>query len=758
MVDEGWQLSRLGWRAFQDLCVAILTTVFGQTVEPFEDGNDEGRDGSFTGQWVDSLTREELSGRFVVQVKHSSRDRTLSLSDVAGELPKIESLHRRGLCDNYVLMTNCRVTGQANAAITEAIRDIGVSNVRVWARTWVEDKLSSSSDLRRRVPRVYGLGDLGEILDDRRRMQAAAILHALGSSTSTFVPTTPYGHAVGALDKHRAVLLLGGPTVGKSVIAQMLALGAIDAGGMDVVKATSAAEFLEAWNPNNPNRLYWVDDVFGELTAEPSLLDAWSRHMSALLAAREQGNRFVFTSRDYVYREALRRLKEANVRFWDDARIDVLVAALSPTERQLILYNHMKLGNQTTEFKRKIKPHLEHVSGLASFTPGLAFRLGNQRFTDSLDPSDRSAVISFFEDPTTYLDEIVNELSTRDRAALALLFATSGELHLPLQDAERARALIVDLGASLEEVGPSLESLEGTFVKSERLSVGTVWTFAHPTIREATNRYLQSGAATVASIIRATPTPDLIRQVDLRQPDAIPTDERGRRLIVGVADSPAVIAAALEFVHLPEGREWRIRSDLLDLLAHRATAELRAQFSAGGSRDLQEWALQVNWSRDAHMLIGLMEAEGSLPRDARSSALETILEAARELRSTVWSDTAWMSVSEVDAISNEIRDVLREPDNALSAIPASYDASSDPEGFMEDYWSAVSELRDIFAGEPVIQQYLDLYESGLELAAQQVTELSEYRGWDDDDDEVGADTPLMSAEQDSRSIFEDVDL
>ncbi|GGD76550.1 nSTAND3 domain-containing NTPase [Microbacterium murale] len=738
--------------------MAVLSSTFGQTVEPFEDGNDEGRDGAFRGVWRDDLTEQDLAGAFVIQAKHSSADKTLSLSSLSSELPKIADLHHRGLCDNYVLMTNCRVTGESNAAIVTAIKALGVKDVRVWARTWIEDKLSNNSELRRMVPRVYGLGDLTEILDDRRRQQASAILHALGSSTATFVSTAPYRAALDALDHHRAVVLLGGPTVGKSVIAQMLALGAVDAGGMDVIKATSASEFLDAWNPGNPNRMYWVDDVFGELSAEPSLLDTWSRNMAALLAARAQGNRFVFTSRDYVYRDAVQRLKEANVRFWDSARIEVVVSELTSAERQMILYNHMKLGNQSTDFRSRIKPHLEHVSNLKSFTPGLAYRLGNARFTQLLDPSDRIAVTSFFDDPTAYLDEIIGQLNARDKAAVALLFAAGNELHLPIQDSTRARELVVDLGSTLESVPAALESLDGTFVKSETFPIGMSYSFAHPTIREAANRFLQSGVATVASIVRATPFPDLVRQIDLRHPDAIPHKERGRHLIVGEVEGPSVVQAALRHLSGVSGSdEWRVKSDLLELLARRASPDARALFVVDGAEHVSDWATSVVHSRTARRLFGLLQKEQSLPDGARAMALTQLADAARDLRSSVWSTTEWLTEAEVAEIREEVVGTLRDPDDLFWGLSSSYDVESNPDSYLEEHWNTVDELREIFADDDDILARVSYYQTRLEVVTAEVNSMSQYAPWDDDDDDRRDEPGELQPERGTRSIFDDVD-
>ncbi len=64
------------------------------------------------------------------------------------------------------------------------------------------------------VPRVYGLGDLTQILDERAYAQATEILSALGDDLAKFVITDAYRNSARALIDHGFVLLLGEPACG----------------------------------------------------------------------------------------------------------------------------------------------------------------------------------------------------------------------------------------------------------------------------------------------------------------------------------------------------------------------------------------------------------------------------------------------------------------------------------------------------------------------------------------------------------------
>ena len=94
------------------------------------------------------------------------------------------------------------------------------------------------------VPRVYGLGDLSQILDERAHSQAKEILSALGDDLAKFVITEAYQRSAKALVEHGFVLLLGEPACGKSTIAAAVAVGALDEWGCSTFKVRDADDFV----------------------------------------------------------------------------------------------------------------------------------------------------------------------------------------------------------------------------------------------------------------------------------------------------------------------------------------------------------------------------------------------------------------------------------------------------------------------------------------------------------------------------------
>ena len=160
MIDSDFALHRLGWKAFQDLCVAIAEEQTGRPIQTFLPTNDAGRDGAFRGNWDGPDWSEST-----IQCKFTSKiDVNLTLSDLDDELPKAQMLAKKGLAYDYIILTNHPITGQSELLIKEAFEAVGVQCCRVFHRDWIINRIRESPKLRMMVPRLYSLVDLTSLL------------------------------------------------------------------------------------------------------------------------------------------------------------------------------------------------------------------------------------------------------------------------------------------------------------------------------------------------------------------------------------------------------------------------------------------------------------------------------------------------------------------------------------------------------------------------------------------------------------------
>lgn len=481
-----FDLHKLGWKAFEDLVSCILKETLGQTLQVFSDGVDGGRDGAFYGTWSGNGFGDDISSSFTIQCKHTSKqDMNLSKGVVSDELPKIERLVSKGLADVYLLFTNYSVSAETAAVMEDNMRKAGAKFAKIYGAEWINHSISLHPSLRRMVPRIYGLGDLSQIITNQAFRQAKSVLDSIAPDLACFVPTEAYRRCAHALRDHGFVMLVGEPASGKTMIANLLALSAADEWGLQTLILSSPEDLDRQWNPDDPGQFFWVDDAFGSNHCDFNRVQEWNQRLPKLKAAIHKGARVIFTSRSYIFRAAQSRLNTNKFELFKDSRVTIEVEKLSESEKAMILYNHLKLGKQDKVFRRTIKNFLPAVVSVPKFLPEIARRFANPQFTNKLVPNE-AGVVGFFSNPTGIMADIIGGLAPSERAALALVFANGGELLIPLRlENPQTTNIITSMQSNLGDVKAALSALDDSLIRISKTQDEHYWKFRHPTIRDA---------------------------------------------------------------------------------------------------------------------------------------------------------------------------------------------------------------------------------------------------------------------------------
>jgi hypothetical protein len=507
-----YNLHTLGWSDFQRLCLTISRTVLGQTVQSFLDSGDGGRDGAFAGTWKPS-GGEALRGQFVIQCKFTGKsDHSLQLSDLTDEVAKVKRLVKKRRCDIYVLLTNAGVSGAREEEVQDLFKNAGAKHVVVFGANWISDQIRENKRLRMLVPRVYGLGDLSQILDARAYAQARAILELMREDLAKVVVTDAYRRAAASLDKHSFVLLVGEPAAGKTTIASLLGMAAVDQWNASMMKLDDPAKVVEHWNPDEPSQFFWVDDAFGVMQYEEFLVHGWNHALPQIKTMLRKGAKIVMTSRDYIYNSARKDLKESAFPLMKESQVVIDVHQLTPEEKRQILYNHLKLGKQPLSFRSDIKPYLERVAAHPRFIPETARRLSDPLFTKGLF-IDGYYLERFVEKREQLLEEVLTGLDRDSKAALALIYMRNDRLGSPIALQPSESDALERLGSSLGGCTSALEALSGSLVLLTQDNGDALWKFKHPTIGDAYASILVHSPELLGIYIRGSAPEKLVEQV-----------------------------------------------------------------------------------------------------------------------------------------------------------------------------------------------------------------------------------------------------
>jgi hypothetical protein len=719
-------------------------------VQSFFDSHDGGRDGAFHGTWAPKGAKS-YQGAFTVQCKFTAKaDRHLKLSDLKDELAKAKRLAARGLADNYFLLTNARLTGAADESIRKAFEGIpGVKRCTAFGCERISQIIRESPRLRMLVPRIYGLGDLGQILDERAYAQAQELLSALGDDLAKFVITDAYKKSAKALVEHGFVLLLGEPACGKSTIAAALAVGALDEWDCSTVKVRDADDFVKHSNPREPKQFFWVDDAFGPTQFDWHSAAAWNRTFPHVDAAIHRGARVLFTSRDYIYRSARDHLKESALPVIKESQVVINVQNLTEQEREQILYNHIRLGTQPRKFKSLVKAMLPNVAAHQRFSPEIARRLGNPMFTKKLMMTP-AGLDDFVARPLELLLEIIRNLDAESRSALALVFMRAGMLPSPVEISEDERRAVALMGGTEGGVRRALNALDGSLL-IQVFQIGSyTWRFKHPTVRDAFATLVAEDRELMDIYLAGSPLDKLFGEVSCGD-----VGIEGVKVIVPLDRFETVMTRIESF----DTTKWYNKSAVHRFLSYRCGREFLERFIDRHPQFIPGLRVGAYLSAvsDVDVILRLREFD-LLPETERVRAVGTI----RILATTV-PDSGFLRAEirglltpeELASILEQVRTtLLPELDAELDQWRSNYNGKDDPEDHFSDLKSALKEYRAEFLEDKEAAEQID---AALVEIDNVIEELRSGLPEEPDRDDFYGGTTQESEGSSVRSIFDDVD-
>lgn len=745
--EVNYELHSLGWKAFQNLCATVVTDVWGQTVQTFFDSHDGGRDGAFSGLW-ESSDGASFTGSFAVQCKFTAKpDTILRLSDLKDEFKKAKRLAKKGLSDNYFLFTNAKLLGINDEEIRSKFEEIPeLKECIIFGKERISQIIRESRRLRMLVPRIYGLGDLGQILDERAYDQAKEILSSLGDDLNKFIITDAYRQSAKAITEHGFVLLLGEPMCGKSTIAAALSMGALDEWGCSTIKVRDADDFVKHYNPNE-KQLFWVDDAFGPTQIDWSCTASWSKTFPHVNAAIHKGAKVIFTSRDYIYKSAKKHLKESALPIMKESQVVIHVEDLKNEEKEQILYNHIKLGNQTTSYKKEIKPFLSGAANHEKFSPEIARRLGNHVFTKNMSIS-KYGIDTFIDKPLDLLCEIINTIDDSSKSALALVFMRGGNLPSPLGMTNDEKEAVSRLGGNLGDTIKSLDSLNESLLLNSIKDGEHYWHFKHPSIRDAFAKIVASSYDLMDIYLKGAPLDKLFSEVSCGD-----VGIQGVSVIVPESQYHII----LKKIKSLDTSKWFNRMNLHRFLSYRCAKSFLQCYIGEFPDSINSLHVYsyIYANSNVDLLVKLNEF-GLLEESIRLKCVSTIRQLAVETPDSGFLKDDIRTLISDEEFANILdhveRSLIPDLNRKIEEWKENYNGEDDPEVYFDELKDALSDYGEEFEyDESICETIGEAYSKINEIVENLKSNYSE------SEDEYSSQSASTSTASSDRSIFDDVD-
>lgn len=351
-------------KEFEVLATDLLSLRDGARYERFKPGRDSGVDGRYF---------KQDGSEVILQCKHwaSSPLERLSRHIEKDELPKVRKLAPR----RYVLVVSHSLSRADKAHLAASLNPYVVSQSDIVGREDLNDLLAANSavELRHYKLWINSSNVLQHLLNKPIQDRSAFLMREIQESARLYVPTENHELALRKLEDLGSVIITGPAGIGKTTLAEHLALHYF-ARGFSFVQISEEIREAEAVYQEGVSQLFYFDDFLGR-----NYLEALTGHEGGHIVQfirrifRDKSKRFILTSRTTILNQGKVLIDVLHNSNLERNEFEVSFDSFSEMDKAQVLYNHIWHSELAREYVDELYAQRRYRTVIAhrNFNPRL---------------------------------------------------------------------------------------------------------------------------------------------------------------------------------------------------------------------------------------------------------------------------------------------------------------------------------------------------------------------------------------------------
>jgi adenylate kinase family enzyme len=336
MID--YDFSTLNDKEFENLSIDLISKDKDKRFERFKAGKDGGIDGRF---YHDNGSQEIVQCKHYLKTGFRGLINSLNKKNDKGinEIEKVKNLKPT----NYIFVTSLPLSAENKKTIKELFDPYIKNDNDIYGQEDLNQILGNHQDIEKRHYKLWLSSTvvLDRIINNAIESRSEFLLEDIKEKSKYYAVTENHQKAIDKLEESHIIIIAGEPGIGKTTLAEHLALWYIekDFKFYDIENSINEAESIFK---RDEKQIFYFDDFLGA-----NYLNAIEDKKDSLIVKfmdrikKDKTKRFILTSRTNIFNQGLALSDTFRSKNIANEEFIIKIESLKDIDKAYILYNHI---------------------------------------------------------------------------------------------------------------------------------------------------------------------------------------------------------------------------------------------------------------------------------------------------------------------------------------------------------------------------------------------------------------------------------